>query len=51
MRNRAITTDETFLVRLSFIFAAGFVLAEGLQNWIRGDIETHPEVVLLLLTT
>jgi len=51
MPNRTITTDETLLVRLSFIFAAGFILSEGLQNWIRGDIETHPEVVLLLLAT
>jgi uncharacterized membrane protein len=43
--------EEKFLVRLSFLFAAGFMFAEGLQNWIRGDIETHPEVVLLLLVT
>jgi uncharacterized membrane protein len=27
------------------------MLAEGLQNWIRGRIETHPEVVVLLLIT
>ncbi len=27
------------------------MLAEGLQNWIRGRIETHPEVVALLLIT
>ena len=26
-------------------------LAEGLQNWIRGKIETHPEVVAILLIT
>jgi len=51
MSNRTITLNETFLIRLSFLFAAGFILAEGLQNWIRGDIETHPEVVVLLLIT
>ena len=51
MRNQAVTIDEPLLVRISFIFAAGFMLSEGLQNWIRGDIETHPEVVLILLTT
>jgi uncharacterized membrane protein len=27
------------------------MLAEGLQNWIRGRIETHPEVIILLLVT
>jgi uncharacterized membrane protein len=31
------------------LFAAGFIFAEGLQNWIRGQIETHPAVVFLLL--
>ncbi len=51
MSNKRLLVDEKFLVRLSFLFAAGFTLAEGLQNWIRGNIETHPEVVLLLLVT
>jgi len=36
-------------MRLGMLFAAGFIFAEGLQNWIRGQIETHPEVVLLLI--
>jgi len=49
-RNRFVI-EEHFLIRLSFLFAAGFMLAEGLQNWIRGRIETHPEVVVLLLLT
>jgi len=40
---------ERFAVRVSMLFAAGFIFAEGLQNWIRGQIETHPEVVYLLL--
>jgi uncharacterized membrane protein len=40
---------EQFLVRISMLFAAGFIFAEGLQNWIRGRVETHPEVVLLIL--
>jgi uncharacterized membrane protein len=31
------------------LFASGFIFAEGLQNWIRGQIETHPEVVFLLI--
>lgn len=33
------------------LFAAGFIFAEGLQNWIRGEIETHPAVVFLLLVS
>jgi uncharacterized membrane protein len=40
---------EELAVRASMLFAAGFIFAEGLQNWIRGDIETHPEVVFLLI--
>jgi len=40
---------DRFGVRISMLFAAGFIFAEGLQNWIRGQIETHPEVVYLML--
>ncbi len=42
---------EQFCVRVSMLFAAGFIFAEGLQNWIRGRVETHPEVVLLLIVS
>ena len=42
---------EQFSVRISMLFAAGFIFAEGLQNWIRGRVETHPEVVLLIILT
>ena len=42
-------TLEQFFVRVSMLFAAGFIFAEGLQNWIRGRVETHPEVVLLII--
>jgi uncharacterized membrane protein len=45
------TPTEELLLRISFLFAGGFLLAEGLQNWIRGKIETHPEVVTILLIT
>jgi len=48
---QSLTLEEHFLVRISFLFAGGFILAEGLQNWIRGRIETHPEVILLLIIT
>ena len=46
---RSPDTVEQFLVRISMLFAAGFIFAEGLQNWIRGRVETHPEVVLLII--
>ena len=51
MPKNSLTLEEHFLVRISFLFAGSFMLAEGLQNWIRGRIETHPEVVILLLIT
>lgn len=51
MSKRSLVIEEQFLVRVSLLFAAGFIFAEGLQNWIRGRIETHPEVVALLLLT
>ena len=40
---------QELAVRLSMVFAAGFMFAEGLQNWIRGQIESHPEVVFLMI--
>ena len=43
------TALEEIGVRLSMLFAAGFIFAEGLQNWIRGQIEVHPEVVYLII--
>jgi uncharacterized membrane protein len=42
---------EELAIRVSMLFAAGFIFAEGLQNWIRGHIEIHPEVVFLLIIT
>lgn len=51
MSKNRLVIEEHFLIRISFLFAAGFMFAEGLQNWIRGKIETHPEVVVLLLLT
>jgi uncharacterized membrane protein len=51
MSKRSLVLEEQFLIRISLLFAAGFIFAEGLQNWIRGSIVTHPEVVALLLVT
>jgi len=51
MASKSLRIEEHLLVRICFIFAGGFMLAEGLQNWIRGRIETHPEVIVLLLVT
>jgi uncharacterized membrane protein len=42
---------EELLLRVSFLFVGGFAFAEGLQNWIRGKIETHPEVAAIILVT
>lgn len=36
-------------IRIAFIFAGGFLLYEGFQNWLRGDIITNKEVVILCL--
>jgi uncharacterized membrane protein len=51
LQKNRLNLEEHFIVRISFLFAGSFMLAEGLQNWIRGRIETHPEVVILLLIT
>jgi len=40
-----------FVVRISLLFLAGLLLAEGHQNWLRGKITTHPEVVILIIAT
>jgi len=34
--------------RLSLIFIAGFLFAEGHQNWVRGKISVHTEVLALI---
>ena len=36
-------------IRIAFIFAGGFLLYEGFQNWLRGDIIANKEVVILCL--
>lgn len=51
MAKNTFAIEEHFLIRITFLFSGGFMLAEGLQNWIRGRIETHPEVVALLILT
>lgn len=51
MPKNRLNLEEDFIIRISFLFAGSFMLAEGLQNWIRGRIETHPEVVMLILLT
>ncbi|MCW4042785.1 MAG: hypothetical protein NWE90_03565, partial [Candidatus Bathyarchaeota archaeon] len=38
---------ENFTLRIFYLFTAGFLFYESFQNWLRGKIETHPEVVVL----
>ncbi len=50
-QHRRLVISERTSLSILFLFTGGFMLAEGLQNWIRGKIETHPEVIMLLLVT
>ena len=47
----SLSKSGEFVVRISLLFLAGLLLAEGHQNWIRGKITTHPEVVILIIAT
>jgi uncharacterized membrane protein len=38
---------ENFGLRILYLFTAGFLFYESFQNWLRGKIENHPEVVIL----
>ncbi|WP_455369373.1 hypothetical protein, partial [[Eubacterium] cellulosolvens] len=38
---------ENFALRIFYLFTAGFLFYESFQNWLRGKLETHPEVVVL----
>ena len=40
--------DRQLVSRLSLIFFAGFLFAEGHENWIRGRVSTHLEVLVLI---
>lgn len=40
-----LATDETTLLRIGFLSAGSFCLYEGFQTWVRGRIETNPQVV------
>ncbi|MEM3382221.1 MAG: hypothetical protein QXQ11_08715 [Candidatus Bathyarchaeia archaeon] len=39
------------ILRLSYIFASSFLFYEGFQNWLRGKLETHHEVLFLCILT
>lgn len=41
--------QNSFGLRIAFVFAGGFLLYQGFQNWLKGEIDTHPEVVMLCL--
>jgi len=42
---------DAFTLRILYIFSSGFLFYEGFKNWLRGRLETHPEVVILCVIT
>ncbi len=40
---------ENFSLRIFYLFTAGFLFYESFQNWLRGKLEIHPEVVILCI--
>jgi len=40
-----------FTLRILYVFSSGFLFYEGFKNWLRGRLETHPEVVILCVIT
>jgi len=43
--------DKELTLRILYLFSSGFLFYEGFQNWLRGKLETHPEVVILCIAT
>jgi uncharacterized membrane protein len=39
--------DNTFILRIAFLFSGQFGLYEGFQDWNRGRADLHPEVAIL----
>jgi len=44
------TMINELILRLSYIFASSFLFYEGFQNWLRGRLEIHHEVILLCIS-
>jgi uncharacterized membrane protein len=42
--------DNTFILRLTYLFSAQFALYEGFQDWNRGRADLNPSVAVLTLT-
>jgi len=42
---------QEFALRIFYVFSAAFLFYEAFQNWLRGRLETHPEVVVLCVVT
>ncbi|MBS7623031.1 hypothetical protein KEJ39_05075, partial [Candidatus Bathyarchaeota archaeon] len=40
---------EELTLRILYLFSSGFLFYEGFKNWLRGRLETHPEVVIMCL--
>jgi len=41
--------DETFILRIAFLFSGQFALYEGFQDWNRGMAYKNPEVAVLVI--
>lgn len=41
--------NESMILRLSFIFTGSFILYAGFQDWIKGDPQSHPWILILIL--
>jgi uncharacterized membrane protein len=46
-----LVRDKDFALRIFYLFASGFLFYEGFQNWLRGQLDAHPEVVILCVIT
>jgi len=47
----SLTRYQEFTLRILYLFSSGFLFYEGFQNWLRGKLETRPEVVILCIVT
>lgn len=43
--------DESWMLRISFVFTGSFLLYAGFQNWIKGKLYINPEIMILCLIT
>ncbi|MEM4251477.1 MAG: hypothetical protein QW828_06560 [Candidatus Bathyarchaeia archaeon] len=42
-----VSEYDPLTFRIFYLFSSGFLFYEGFKNWLRGRLETHPEVVVM----